>query len=72
MSWIANGKSLAKISDSPASISKSLAVQASIKSDSLAEAVSGALKEVTALFYNESRGEIYSGNRDGRVHVWSN
>uniref|UniRef100_A0A6T8IRM7 Uncharacterized protein n=2 Tax=Hemiselmis TaxID=77924 RepID=A0A6T8IRM7_HEMAN len=31
-----------------------------------------ALEDVTALFYNEERNEIYTGNRDGKVHVWSN
>jgi hypothetical protein len=31
-----------------------------------------ALEDVTALFYNEDRNEIYTGNKDGRVHIWSN
>eukprot|EP00294_Goniomonas_avonlea_P008555 CAMPEP_0114547908 /NCGR_PEP_ID=MMETSP0114-20121206/4704_1 /TAXON_ID=31324 /ORGANISM="Goniomonas sp, Strain m" /LENGTH=430 /DNA_ID=CAMNT_0001732473 /DNA_START=60 /DNA_END=1352 /DNA_ORIENTATION=+ len=31
-----------------------------------------ALEDVTALFYNEERNEIYTGNKDGRVHIWSN
>ncbi len=31
-----------------------------------------ALEDVTALFYNEERNEIYTGNKDGKVHVWSN
>ncbi|QDZ22289.1 hypothetical protein HOP50_07g48270 [Chloropicon primus] len=31
-----------------------------------------ALGDVTALFYNEERNEIYTGNASGRVFVWSN
>mmetsp|Transcript_29847 Transcript_29847/g.97196 ORF Transcript_29847/g.97196 Transcript_29847/m.97196 type:complete len:523 (-) Transcript_29847:230-1798(-) len=31
-----------------------------------------ALEDVTALFYDEERNELYTGQRDGLVHVWSN
>ena len=31
-----------------------------------------ALEDVTALFYSESRNEIYTGRSDGRLHVWGN
>ncbi|KAK9741886.1 hypothetical protein RND81_03G135600 [Saponaria officinalis] len=31
-----------------------------------------ALEDITALFYDEERSEIYTGNRHGLVHVWSN
>ena len=31
-----------------------------------------ALEDVTALYYNEDSNEIYTGNNDGRVHIWSN
>lgn len=31
-----------------------------------------ALQDVTAVFYDEERNEIYTGNRGGLVHVWSN
>ncbi|KAL9272452.1 hypothetical protein AKJ16_DCAP08663 [Drosera capensis] len=34
--------------------------------------VSEALEDITALFYDEERNEIYTGNRHGLVHVWSN
>ncbi|KAG5526929.1 hypothetical protein RHGRI_032998 [Rhododendron griersonianum] len=30
-----------------------------------------ALEDITALFYDEERNEIYTGNRHGLVHVWS-
>lgn len=35
-------------------------------------AVEEALTDVTALFYDEQNNEIYTGNRNGVVHVWSN
>ncbi|XP_006654554.3 uncharacterized protein LOC102703307 [Oryza brachyantha] len=31
-----------------------------------------ALEDITALYYDEERDEIYTGNRQGLVHVWSN
>ncbi|PIA43186.1 hypothetical protein AQUCO_02000549v1 [Aquilegia coerulea] len=31
-----------------------------------------ALEDVTALFYDEDRNEIYTGNKQGLIHVWSN
>lgn len=31
-----------------------------------------ALEDITALFYDEDRSEIYTGNRLGLIHVWSN
>ena len=34
--------------------------------------VAEALEDITALFYDEERNEIYTGNRQGLVHVWSN
>lgn len=34
--------------------------------------VAEALEDITALFYDEERNEIYTGNRLGLVHVWSN
>ena len=33
--------------------------------------VAEALEDITALFYDEERNEIYTGNRHG-LHVWSN
>ncbi|KAG6390832.1 hypothetical protein SASPL_148577 [Salvia splendens] len=33
--------------------------------------VAEALEDITALFYDEDRNEIYTGNRHGLVHVWS-
>jgi hypothetical protein len=56
VSWISNGKLLARISCMPS------------RDD---QDHRRALEEVTALYYNEDRNEIYSGNRQGNVHVWS-
>ncbi|CAA6661905.1 unnamed protein product [Spirodela intermedia] len=39
---------------------------------SAASAVRGGLEDITALYYDEDRNEIYTGNRLGLVHVWSN
>ena len=30
-----------------------------------------ALREITAVCYNEERNEIYTGNRSGKIHVWA-
>lgn len=56
MSWIDTGKSLGKITCGP---------------DHSADHIA-ALENVTALHYNEERNEIYSGTREGVIHVWSN
>ena len=31
-----------------------------------------ALRNVTAIFYDEDNGDLITGNTDGVVHVWSN
>lgn len=56
LSWIGTGKSLGKITCGP---------------DHEVEHIR-ALEQVTALYYNEERNEIYSGTKDGRIHIWSN
>ncbi|KAL2330470.1 hypothetical protein Fmac_018051 [Flemingia macrophylla] len=38
----------------------------------LRSSVAEALEDITALFYDEDMNEIYTGNRHGLVHVWSN
>lgn len=30
-----------------------------------------ALKDITAVYFNEERNEIYTGNRAGKLHVWT-
>ncbi|KVI11227.1 uncharacterized protein LOC112507166 [Cynara cardunculus var. scolymus] len=34
--------------------------------------VEEALEDITSLYYDEERNEIYTGNSNGLVHVWSN
>ncbi|CAI5533863.1 unnamed protein product [Closterium sp. Naga37s-1] len=64
ISNILTGKLLAKISsDSEPAQAKSKSVHSTVKE---------ALEDVTALFYDEDRNEIYTGNRSGFVHVWTN
>lgn len=73
MSNILTGKLLWKIHASKDLNSKSLRVHppavSKLKSDTT---VAEALEDVTALFYDEDRNEIYTGNRSGFLHVWSN
>ncbi|XP_031497860.1 uncharacterized protein LOC116262543 [Nymphaea colorata] len=70
ISNILTGKCLAKIRacDPNVNISPRNRANASKIWSSVAEA----LEDITALFYDEERNEIYTGNRLGLVHVWSN
>lgn len=43
-----------------------------MKASRIKSTVAEALEDITALFYDEDRNEIYTGNRLGLVHVWSN
>ncbi|KAL8242284.1 hypothetical protein R6Q59_012586 [Mikania micrantha] len=43
-----------------------------IRASRITSSVTEALEDITALFYDEERNEIYTGNRLGFVHVWSN
>nr|XP_043613291.1 uncharacterized protein LOC122585237 [Erigeron canadensis] len=43
-----------------------------IRASRITSTVTEALEDITALFYDEERNEIYTGNRLGLVHVWSN
>ncbi|XP_058214854.1 uncharacterized protein LOC131326205 isoform X2 [Rhododendron vialii] len=77
ISNILTGKCLAKINSSNCNIE----VDGCYRSDStsrnqyrsylMRNRVAEALEDITALFYDEERNEIYTGNRHGLVHVWS-
>ncbi|KAF7144043.1 hypothetical protein RHSIM_Rhsim05G0234600 [Rhododendron simsii] len=77
ISNILTGKCLAKINSSNCNIE----VDGCCRSDStsrnqyrsylMRNRVAEALEDITALFYDEERNEIYTGNRHGLVHVWS-
>ncbi|KAK4582104.1 hypothetical protein RGQ29_025322 [Quercus rubra] len=77
ISNILTGKCLAKINatnGSPKGDECSTSAGSSKKQDysKVRSTVAEALEDITALFYDEERNEIYTGNRHGLVHVWSN
>ncbi|GKV02889.1 hypothetical protein SLEP1_g15270 [Rubroshorea leprosula] len=79
ISNILTGKCLAKINasngtpkvDCPSSSSK-VDRSSSSSISHMTSTVAQALEDITALFYDEDRNEIYTGNKNGLVHVWSN
>ncbi len=70
ISNILTGKCLAKIRADDPSVGISPRTRAN--SSNIRSSVQEALEDVTALFYDEERNEIYTGNRHGLVHVWAN
>jgi len=64
ISNILTGKCLAKLNYASGSPSRSGGGQD--------RKLKAALEDVTALFYDEERNEIYTGTKRGLVHVWSN
>ncbi|EPS58623.1 hypothetical protein M569_16190, partial [Genlisea aurea] len=84
ISNIFTGKCLAKIKASSSSSSSSLPFIESRcvsscngncnsnKCNRIRSTAAEALEDITALFYDEDRNEIYTGNKYGLVHVWSN
>ncbi|CAK9198733.1 unnamed protein product [Sphagnum troendelagicum] len=70
ISNILTGKCLAKIrADDP---HVGIRPRTCANSSNIRSSIHEALEDVTALFYDEERNEIYTGNRHGLVHVWSN
>lgn len=81
VSNILTGKCLAKIKadncsnledDCSCSNSVGTSSKKRIKASRFTSTPAEALEDITALFYDEERNEIYTGNRHGLVHVWSN
>ncbi|CAL5335335.1 hypothetical protein ACSBR2_003497 [Camellia fascicularis] len=78
ISNILTGKCLAKINAGNGSpkVDEYYSIDSSSKkqhhSYHMRNTVAEALEDITALFYDEERNEIYTGNRHGLVHVWSN
>ncbi|KAK9196330.1 hypothetical protein WN943_004458 [Citrus x changshan-huyou] len=80
VSSILTGKCLAKINATNCSpkVDDELGSSSTGKSKKLNKCsyirstVGEALEDITSLFYDEERNEIYTGNRHGLVHVWSN
>ncbi|MQL86351.1 hypothetical protein Taro_018869 [Colocasia esculenta] len=63
ISNILTGKCLAKIHEN--------SCEKLIHASRFRNTVAEALEDITALYYDEDRNEIYTGNRQGFVHVWS-
>ncbi|KAL2526885.1 Transducin/WD40 repeat-like superfamily protein [Abeliophyllum distichum] len=82
ISNILTGKCLAKIKANSSSPLDDCSCSAScrgkcnsrkcIQASRIRSTVTEALEDITALFYDEDRNEIYTGNRLGLVHVWRN
>ena len=78
VSNILTGKCLAKIkADNCSNLEddcscSSRSLKKRIKASRITSTPAEALEDITALFYDEERNEIYTGNRHGLVHVWSN
>lgn len=74
ISNILTGKCLAKIkaNDGPPKEEEEECSSGLRNSKQRKTAVAEALEDITALFYDEERNEIYTGNRHGFLHVWSN
>eukprot|EP01018_Ginkgo_biloba_P004599 Gb_06373 [translate_table: standard] len=70
ISNILTGKCLAKIRANDPNVQISPRNRPS--ASTIRSTVGEALEDITALFYDEERNEIYTGNRHGLVHVWSN
>ncbi|WVZ90278.1 hypothetical protein U9M48_036589 [Paspalum notatum var. saurae] len=72
MSEIMTGKCIAKITANDPALSASPRRNGRNKRSLAWSTAPEALEDVTALFYDEDRNEIYTGNSHGLVHVWSN
>ncbi|KAK1311956.1 hypothetical protein QJS10_CPA07g01375 [Acorus calamus] len=78
ISNILTGKCLAKIQASNCNTEEGKVVMGSkrmrtrTRASNIRSTVAEALEDITALFYDEERNEIYTGNRHGLIHVWSN
>jgi hypothetical protein len=72
MSEITTGKCITKIAANDPALNVAPRVNGCNKGSLACRTAQEALKDVTALFYDEHRNEIYTGNQHGLVHVWSN
>ncbi|KAI3694955.1 hypothetical protein L1987_77941 [Smallanthus sonchifolius] len=72
ISNIWTGKCIAKINSSNAIPSKDEQGSSSNTKRVEVNMVEEALEDITALYFDEEHNEIYTGNNNGLVHVWSN
>ncbi|KAF9615016.1 hypothetical protein IFM89_021587 [Coptis chinensis] len=70
ISNILTGRCVAKISSSDPNL-RSIP-RGRMRRSLIQSTICQALEEVTAVFYDEDHNEIYTGNRKGLIHVWSN
>ncbi|KAJ0983777.1 hypothetical protein J5N97_002133 [Dioscorea zingiberensis] len=73
MSNIKSGKCIAKIcANDPMLQINPRSSTSGRRRSTIQSTIKEALEDVTALYYDEDRNEIYTGNKQGLVHVWSN
>jgi len=72
MSNIFTGRSVAKIAPSDPTLTIAQRKRGDSSRSTIHSSVSEALEDVTAVFYDEDRNEIDTGNSKGLVHVFSN
>ncbi|XP_020083064.1 uncharacterized protein LOC109706559 isoform X1 [Ananas comosus] len=72
MSDILSGKCVAKICPRDPSLQIAPRKRGDPSRSTIRSTIREALEDVTALFYDEDRNEIYTGNKQGLIHVWSN
>lgn len=69
ISNIWTGKSVAKINSTNVTLTEEEHEKQKIIGGNM---IAEALEDVTSLYYDEERNEIYTGNSHGLLHVWSN
>ncbi|KAG1358840.1 hypothetical protein COCNU_08G002860 [Cocos nucifera] len=72
MSNILTGKCIAKICPLDSTLQVAPRRRGDPIRSTIRSTIREALEDVTALFYDEDRNEIYTGNKQGLIHVWSN
>ncbi|XP_074568543.1 uncharacterized protein LOC141825065 isoform X2 [Curcuma longa] len=72
MSNILTGKCIAKICPLDPTLQVASRKRRDANRSTIRSTIREALEDVTALFYDEERNEIYTGNKQGLIHVWSN
>ncbi|CAL9099546.1 unnamed protein product [Musa acuminata var. zebrina] len=72
MSNILTGKCIAKICPLDPALQITPRKRGDNSRSTIRSTIREALEDVTALFYDEDRNEIYTGNKQGLIHVWSN
>ncbi|XP_072953639.1 uncharacterized protein [Typha angustifolia] len=72
ISDIFSGKLITKLSPFDPSLQIAPRKKGDPNHSTVESTVQEALEDITAIFYDEGRNEIYTGNQNGLVHVWGN